>query len=99
MEIAGHDGGSALHCAAWQGSASTVALLLTHPSAATLLTTNDAHYRQPPLGWCCHGSLNGPRHGEHARVAELLLEAGAPPLVFDASSAVEAVVASWVSDA
>lgn len=97
--IAGHDGGSALHCAAWQGSASTVALLLAHPSAATLLTTNDAHYRQPPLGWCCHGSLNGPRHGEHARVAELLLEAGAPPLIFDASSAVEAVVASWVSDA
>lgn len=90
----GHDGGTALHCAAWQGSASTVAVLLTHPTAGVLLRTNDAHHQQPPLGWCCHGSLNGPRQGEHARVAELLLEAGAPPMMFEATAAMEAIIAA-----
>jgi ankyrin repeat protein len=91
----GQDGGTALHCAAWQGSADTVAVLLQHPSAAMLLTTLDTSHGQPPLGWCCHGSLNGPRHGAYAQVARLLLEAGATPTPFDAADDVEAVIAAW----
>lgn len=97
-QVRGHDGGTALHCAAWQGAAEVVAVLLQHPSAGVMLTTNDARYGQPPLGWCCHGSLNGPRSAEHARVAELLLEAGAHPTEFDASSEVETLVARFVAD-
>lgn len=93
----GHDGGTALHCAAWQGVAAIVAVLLQHPSAREMLETNDTSYGQPPLGWCCHGSLNGPRNREHAKVAELLLEAGARPTAFDASGEVEAVVARHVA--
>jgi len=92
----GHDGGTALHCAAWEGAADIVSMVLQHPSARAMLVTNDTSYGQPPLGWCCHGSLNGPRDGEYARVAELLLEAGAQATPFDASSAVEAVVARYV---
>ncbi len=93
----GHDGGTALHCAAWQGAAATVAVLLQHPSAGAMITTNDSSYGQPPLGWCCHGSLNGPRKGEHATVAKLLLEAGAHPTAFAASGVVEAIVARYVA--
>lgn len=90
----GHDGGTALHCAAWQGSAETVEVILRDARAAALLTTADAHYHQPPLGWCCHGSLNGPRDGAHARIATMLLDAGAPPRAFDATEAVEAIIAA-----
>ncbi len=91
----GQDGGTALHCAAWQGSADTVSVLLQHPSAATLLTTLDTSHGQPPLGWCCHGSLNGPRHGAYAKIVRMLLEAGATPTPFDAAEDVEAVIAAW----
>jgi ankyrin repeat protein len=75
--VRGHDSGTALHCAAWQGSAATVAALLEHRDAADLLTIADAHYGATPLGWCCHGSLNGNRTRDHAGVARLLLAAGA----------------------
>lgn len=92
----GQDGGTALHCAAWEGTAAIVEMLLQHPAAGAMLTMNDASYGQPPLGWCCHGSLNGPRNRQHARVAELLLEAGALPMVFDASGEVEVVVARFI---
>jgi len=75
----GHDGGTALHCAAWQGSASTVEMLLRHPLGLGCLAVADAHYGATPLGWCCHGSLHGPRTGNHAGIATLLLQAGARP--------------------
>jgi ankyrin repeat protein len=73
----GHDSGTALHCAAWEGSAETVAVLLGHPDARTLVSIRDAHYNATPLGWCCHGSLHGNTSHDHAGVARLLLRAGA----------------------
>ena len=91
----GHDSGTALHCAAWDGSPATVAALLRHPEAKALVSATDAHYGATPLGWCCHGSLHGNRDHDHAGVARLLLDAGARPGrdTTDASPAVQAVIA------
>jgi ankyrin repeat protein len=75
----GQDSGTPLHLAAWEGSPETVAVILRHPDARTLLTIKDAHYGATPLGWCCHGSLHGNRNHDHAGVARLLLAAGARP--------------------
>ena len=75
----GHDSGTPLHCAAWEGSAETVAALLRHPDARSLVAIEDAHYGATPLGWCCHGSLHGNQSHDHAGVARLLLAAGAVP--------------------
>jgi ankyrin repeat protein len=69
----GHDSGTALHCASWQGSADTVAVLLSAPQGRALLTARDAHHQDTPLGWCRHGAKNGPRGGDHAAVETLLL--------------------------
>jgi ankyrin repeat protein len=93
--VAGHDSGTALHCAAWQGSPETVAALLRHPDAAELVAIKDAHYSATPLGWCCHGSRFGNTDHDHAGVARLLLAAGAQPGADtnDASEEVEAVLA------
>ena len=90
----GHDSGTSLHLAAWEGSVETVAALLRHPDARELVAITDAHYGATPLGWCCHGSLHGNRSHDHAGVAERLLGAGAKtgPDTTDASSAVKAVL-------
>ena len=92
----GHDSGTALHCAAWQGSPETVAALLKHHDARALVNIRDAHYHAPPLGWCCHGSRYGNPSHDHAAVARLLLEAGAEGEVntADASPSVAAVLAT-----
>ena len=90
----GHDSGTALHCAAWEGSPATVAAVLRHPDARALVGLKDAHYGATPLGWCCHGSLHGNRNHDHASVARLLLDAGARPGrdTTNASPAVRAVI-------
>ena len=92
----GQDSGNALHCAAWEGSPETVAVLLRHRAAAEMLTTKDAHHGSTPLGWCCHGSRFGPAGRDHAAVARLLLAAGAKqgPDTSEASEEVEAVLLS-----
>ena len=92
----GHDGGTALHCAAWDGSAETVQALLRRPDARSLVAIRDAKYNATPLGWCCHGSQFGNCNHDHAGVASLLLEAGARlgPDTSEASASVEAVLAS-----
>ncbi len=95
----GQDMGTALHCASWQGSASTVAAILADPAARLLITHREAHHGGTPLGWCCHGSLHGPREGEFVQVAKLLLEAGAQREALEASDAVEAVLAAWNGNA
>ena len=69
----GHDSGTALHCAAWQGSAATVAVLLGAPQGRALLTARDAHHQDTPLGWCRHGATHGPRDGDFVAVETLLL--------------------------
>jgi ankyrin repeat protein len=93
----GHDSGTALHCAAWEGSATTVAALLRHREAPALVAIRDANYGATPLGWCCHGSRFGNASHDHAGVARLLLEAGARPGAdtSEASPSVEAVLAAW----
>lgn len=91
----GHDSGTALHLAAWEGSVETVTALLRHPDARALLGIRDAHYGASPLGWCCHGSLHGNRSHDHAGVARRLLDAGAQPDPgsTDASPSVQAAIA------
>jgi len=93
----GHDSGTALHCAAWEGSPDTVAALLRHPDATELVAIKDAHYGATPLGWCCHGSRFGNTSHDHAAVARLLLEAGARPGAdtSEASEEVEGVLSAW----
>ena len=93
----GHDSGTALHCASWQGSTDTVAVLCRHRDARALIAIKDAHYGATPLGWCCHGSRYGNTTRDHAGVAKLLLEAGAVPGAdtSEASPSVEAVLADW----
>ena len=92
----GQDGGTVLHCAAWEGSAECVAAVLRHTDPVSLLERRDPTHHATPLGWCCHGSRYGPR-GDHAGVAQLLLDAGArldaDPT--DASDAVRAVIGAW----
>ena len=71
------NGGTALHCAAWQGSAACVDSLLRHPSGRALIEVRDPTYDATPLGWCCHGSLNnGSPRANFAQVARSLLAAG-----------------------
>jgi len=77
--VPGHDSGTALHCAAWEGSIDTVEVLLRNACGRALVAARDAHYNATPLGWCCHGSVHGNRSHDHAGVAQLLLDAGAPP--------------------
>jgi len=91
----GHDSGTALHLAAWEGSVEMVAALLRHPDAGQLVSIRDAHYDATPLGWCCHGSLHGSGARDHAGVARLLLAAGArpEPETTEASPSVRAVLA------
>jgi hypothetical protein len=95
--VEGHDGGTALHCAAWQGSTDSVAVLLRRRDAVELLTIKDSHYGATPLGWCFHGSRFGNTSHDHAGVAKLLLDAGARPGPgpVEASPSVEAVLTSW----
>lgn len=76
----GQDGGTALHCGAWQGDAECVEALLKYPSAARLIETHDRVHNSTPLGWCCHGArFASKKGGNYREVARLLLEAGAKP--------------------
>jgi len=95
--VPGHDSGTALHLAAWEGSAATVTALLRHPDARQLVAIRDAQHGGTPLGWCCHGSRYGNTSHDHAGVARLLLEAGAEPGrdTDEASPAVQSVIADW----
>ncbi len=71
-------GGSALHCAAWEGSAECVGAILRYPAGHDLLETRDPTFRGTPLSWCSHGSANcGNPRADHAEVARLLIAAGA----------------------
>jgi ankyrin repeat protein len=76
----GQDGGTVLHCAAWQGSVACVEAALRHDGPCELIERRDPVHGSTPLGWCCHGA----RHcrnpsGDYPAVARLLLEAGAQP--------------------
>ena len=90
-------GATVLHCAAWEGSAESVRAVLAHPAAAALVGRREPTYGATPLGWCCHGSRHGPRGGDHAAVARMLLQAGATPEpdLGDVREDVRAVIEDW----
>ena len=93
--VTGPTAGTALHCAAWEGSVECVAAILRHPAGRALIAVRDSNFGGTPLGWCSHGSLNcGNPRANHAEVARLLLQAGATfdPENVEASEAVEAVL-------
>lgn len=74
----GQDVGSALHCAAWQGSAACVEAVLRHADGRALVNRRDAVHGSTPLGWCCHGAVHcGNPQGDYPAVARLLADAGA----------------------
>jgi ankyrin repeat protein len=94
----GQDGGSALHCAAWQGAVDCVAVILLHPDGRALIEHRDPTHHATPLGWCCHGSTNcRNREGDYPAVAQMLLEAGAVPgpNFGDATAHVRNVIETW----
>jgi ankyrin repeat protein len=75
--LTGPTAGTALHCAAWEGSVPCVAAILRYPAGRALIDVRDRIYGGAPLNWCCHGSANsGKRDANHAEVARLLIEAG-----------------------
>ncbi|HKW46644.1 MAG TPA: hypothetical protein VJN70_04335 [Gemmatimonadaceae bacterium] len=76
--VTGPTAGTALHCAAWEGSVPCVAAILRYPAGRALIGVRDRMYGGAPLNWCCHGSAHsGNRMANHAEVARLLIEAGA----------------------
>ncbi|MDQ3950750.1 MAG: ankyrin repeat domain-containing protein, partial [Gemmatimonadota bacterium] len=92
----GPKGGTALHCAAWEGSVGCVAAILRYPAGRALIEARDSTYRGTPLSWCCHGSVNcGNPRADHGEVARLLLAAGArrDPGMTGCSDAVQAALA------
>lgn len=91
----GPTGGTALHCAAWEGSVESVAAILSYPRGKALVSTRDSTHGGTPLGWCCHGSTNcGNPTTNHPGVAKLLIAAGSPEQedVSGCSAAVAAVI-------
>jgi ankyrin repeat protein len=93
--VTGPTGGTALHCAAWEGSVPCVAAILRYPRGHALIMQRDAMYHGTPLGWCSHGSRNcGNPRADHAEVARLLIAAGARPdqEMTEASDTVQAVI-------
>lgn len=96
VSVSGGAGGTALHCAAWEGSPECVEAILAYPSGRALIETLDTSFGATPMGWCCHGSLNcGNPNADHASVARLLLAAGARinrDRKVEASEAVRAVI-------
>ena len=76
--VSGPTGGTALHCAAWQGSVGSVAAILRYERGRALIQIQDSTFHGTPLGWCLHGSRNcGDPRADHAEVARQLLAAGA----------------------
>ena len=98
--VTGPGGGTALHCAAWEGSARCVAALLRYPAGRALIEVKDRRYGGTPFNWCCHGSRNaGNPKSDYGEVARLLIAAGAhvDPDKVEASDAVETVVQAMSS--
>jgi ankyrin repeat protein len=94
----GSDTGTALHCAAWQGQAEVVRVILAHPVALNLVdrlvNAIEPTHKGRPLGWCIHGSTNcrNPR-GDYPAVAKMLMDVGAiGGNAADADPAVRAVL-------
>lgn len=93
--VTGPTGGTALHCAAWEGSVACVEAILRYPVGRALIDNREATYKGTPLSWCCHGSRNCGRSGaDHAEVARRLIAAGAyvNPELQECAEAMQAVL-------
>lgn len=73
--VPGHDAGTALHLAAWDGAVEMVKALLGDPRSREVLSIRDAHHGGTPLDWCDYGARHNARKGDHAEVSRLLREA------------------------
>jgi hypothetical protein len=77
IETCGEDGGTALHAAAYAGSAEVVRLLLERGAD---LEARDATWHSTPVVWAKVGSGERPRHNPHPdwpTTVRTLIEAGA----------------------
>ena len=72
--VTGPTGGTALHCAAWEGSPECVAAILRYPRGRALIDVKDPVYGGTPLDWCSHGSRNSTKPKEKYAVVERLLK-------------------------
>ncbi len=72
VESAGDGGITALHYACWRGDADMIKLLI---SEGAPLELSDRMYNATPAGFLHHGSTNY-AHGDYARGARLLINAG-----------------------
>jgi hypothetical protein len=74
LSLSGEDGGAtALHCAAWEGSAECVAAIMRYPRGRALVTVREKQYGGTPLDWCEHGLRNSSRPKEGYVEVERLL--------------------------
>jgi ankyrin repeat protein len=73
----GPTGGTALHCAAWEGSVECVEAILRYPAGRGLIDKRETTYNGTPLSWASHGSAHGNPDANHAGVAKVLIAAGA----------------------
>ena len=76
-----HDG-TPIHWACWHGHYHAAMALV---EAGSDLSIKDPRFQAQPLGWVCHGSVNcNPMKADYPKLAEGLLEAGAP--IFEPTS-------------
>jgi ankyrin repeat protein len=74
--VTGPTGGTALHCAAWEGSVECIEALLRYESGRALLNVREPTHNGTPLDWCRHGALHcGNTQANHAEVERLLVAA------------------------
>lgn len=78
--VSGPTGGTALHCASWQGCVACVRAILAYDRGRALIEAVESTYGGTPLSWCSHGARNsGDTAADHVGVARLLIGAGARP--------------------
>jgi ankyrin repeat protein len=72
--VTGPTGGTALHCAAWEGSPECVAAILRYPRGRELIHVKDPVYGGTPLNWCQHGFHNTSKSKTGYAAVERLLK-------------------------
>jgi hypothetical protein len=76
QRVAGHDGGDALHWAAFHGNTEMVRALLKRDPP---IGVGDSRYGGTPLHWCVYGAVEGwakDRGGDYPATVRMLVDAG-----------------------